>query len=205
MTQDLELTSVTWTGGSVDDPEVLEVLPESLGAVLAQVNGFILYGGALHVRGAVRVPWWHSLDAAWRGASCIASLYRTVQPSDIPFAQDCVGDQFLLRSDEVVQLFAESGEVEGRGVGLLEFLRAACRDPVQVLSPAPLERFLRDTGPLEPGRVLVAYPPLCTRESKQGVQLRAVPADDALRFHADFASQIGGLEDGKRIKITVLD
>lgn len=205
MAQDLELAGVTWHGGPTDDPDVLEALPGSLRAVLTQINGFILFGGALHVRGAVRTPGWHSLRDAWQGDSNVASLYPTLRATDVPFAQDCVGDQFLLRADEVVQLFAETGEVEGRGLDLFEFLSAACREPSLVLSTAPLERFLRDYGTLEPGRVLLAYPPFWVLESRAGVSLRDVPVEEALRVHADFASQIAALPDGTRIKRTLVD
>ena len=52
----------------MDDATLLRVLPAQLADVLRQVNGFILHGGAFHLRGACSGPLWHSLRAA-RGAT----------------------------------------------------------------------------------------------------------------------------------------
>ena len=80
--------------------------------ILSDANGFILHEGALHVRGVSFAPEWHSLRAAWRGPSAFHTLYESVLSTDIPFAQDQVGDQFLLRDGRVLRVSAETGEVD---------------------------------------------------------------------------------------------
>jgi len=87
----------------------------------------------------------------------------------------------------------------------MEFLADAVRDPDETLQPEPLLRFREDGGDLEPGCLLLAYPPFCTAESAEGVTLKDVPCDELLHFHADFARQIRGLEDGQKIRVKVTD
>lgn len=201
----MEITGITWLGPPPDDGGLLDELPRELRNVLAAANGFILSGGALHVRGAVRAPEWHSLRAAWRGPRGFAALYPAVQADDVPFAQDCVGDQFLLRAGEVVRLLAETSDVEPMGVGLMEFLERACTDPPEFLAAQPLEQYWADGGVLEPGMLLHAYPPFCTAQARDGVSLRPVPAAELIRLHADFARQIASVPDGAPIRFAASD
>lgn len=63
----MELHGVTWLGGATDDPQTLARLPRPLAAVIEATGGFILHGGALHLRGACRAPDWHALRGAWEG------------------------------------------------------------------------------------------------------------------------------------------
>jgi hypothetical protein len=114
--------SVTYVGPPIDDADILARVPSDLADRLRQANGFIWFGGGLHVRGACREPAWHSLRAAWEGDAALHVLYPTVQVDDVPFAEDCVGDQFLIRGGTVWKLAAETGDVEdlgGRTGGLL--------------------------------------------------------------------------------------
>jgi hypothetical protein len=201
----MELRGVTWTGSAPDDLELLAELPRDLCRVLAVVNGFILFGGALHVRGAVRDPEWHSIRALREGPHALAALYSAVEPDDVPFAQDCVGDQFLLRGESVVQLAAETGQVVPMGMRLPEFLERACADPEEFLGAQPLIRLLDGGGELQPGMLLHAYPPFCTQQASAGVSLRPVPAAELIRFHAALARQIASVSDGGQFEIRAVD
>jgi hypothetical protein len=188
----VELPGVTFTGPAPDDPEVLGRLPEVLQGLLADSNGFIAYGGGLHVRGASFEPAWHSIRAAWWGDRAFHRVYGAVAESDVPFAEDAVGDQWLLRGDEVVQLSAETGDVDGLGLGLPEFLASATHDPMEALGLHPLMQFANEGGRLEPGQLLHVYPPFCTEEAAKGVSLDAVPAAERLYFLAELARQMPG-------------
>ena len=108
----MDIPGITWKGRSIADVEILPDLPPDLVRVLSQTNGFILHEGALHLRGASLVPEWHSLRAAWRGPKAFHVLYEDVEASDIPFAQDQTGNQFLIRQGSVLRLFAETGQTE---------------------------------------------------------------------------------------------
>src|SRR5688500_2057614 len=100
----VKLDGVTWKGPKIDDAELLRELPEGLRDLLNWQNGFVLHGGALHVRGACSVPDWHSLRKVWQSDEALHHLYATVQRADVPFAQDIFGDQFLLRKEVVMRL-----------------------------------------------------------------------------------------------------
>src|SRR3954462_7466996 len=192
------IPGITWKGESIDDIEILPELPSELTLILRDVNGFILHGGAVHFRGACLKPDWHSLRAAWRGANAFHVLYEEVRPSDIPFAQDQLGDQFLLRDGAVLRLRAETGEVEPLAESLEDFLSKISSD---------IEGFL-NVGlqhVIEPGQILQAYPPFCAQESAEGVSLRPLPAAETILFHADLAKQIREVPDGGTIEFKVSD
>jgi hypothetical protein len=192
------IAGITWKGEQVEDIEILSELPSELTMVLRDVNGFILHRGAVHFRGACLTPEWHSLRAAWHGSNALHVLFDEVRPSDIPFAQDQVGDQFLIRDGVVLRLWAETGEIKGLADSLDEFLSKVTSD-IEGFLNVDLRRVM------EPGQILHAYPPFCTGESAQGVSLRPVPATEALLFHANLAKQIREAPDGGKIEFKVSD
>jgi hypothetical protein len=200
----IELAGVTWTGPEIDDPNTLAELPEELRTVLCSINGFVLFGGALHVRGAVREPAWHSIGAHWRGADALAELYPAVEAGDVPFAQDCVGDQFLLRDGVVSRLYAGTGEVTSLHLSLFAFLERACADPEEFLEAQPLIQHRHSGGELAPGMTLHAYPPFCIR-SAEGVSLRPVPAAELIRLQANLARQLTAVPDGTKVRFRTRD
>jgi hypothetical protein len=139
-------TDDTYVGPAIDDADLLAMLPEPLSSRLSQVNGFIRYGGGLHLRGACTTPAWHALRWAWFGSRAFHQLYWDVEPTDIPFAEDCMGDQFLLRHDVVLRLSAETGVLEGLEIGLAEFFSKAEESPLEFLQMHPLVQFQSEGG-----------------------------------------------------------
>lgn len=195
----MELDHVTFVGPPIDDGKILAKLPANLAGLLQQLNGFIQFHGGIHVRGACRHPSWHSLRDAWVGAHAFHSLYPAVHLEDIPFAEDCLGDQFLLRDGRVLRLAAETGELQALDLGLAEFFHAIQADPIEFLALEPLLQFQRDGGVLEPGQLLAACPPFCTEQAAEGVHLAAISANERRRFLADFAAQIRDVPEGGKI------
>lgn len=192
------IPSITWKGESIDDVEILSKLPSELTTLLSEVDGFILHRGAVHFRGACLKPGWHSLRDAWQGPNAFHVLYDEVRPSDIPFAQDQLGDQFLLRDGVVLRLSAETGDVERLAASLEDFLGKVNSD---------IEGFL-NVGlqhVMEPGQLLHAYPPFCFQEAARGVSLKPVPAMEVILFHADLAKQIRDVPDGGKVKFELSD
>jgi hypothetical protein len=186
----MEFSGVTYRGPSVDDDELLALLPDLLRRLLRKTNGVIAFDGGMHIRGACHQPQWHSLRRAWRGEGAVHRLYASVEAADIPFAQDAVGDQWLLRDQRVVALHAETGELDDLDQDLDEFFAAVERDPVETLGLQPLMQYRADGQTLAPGELLSVYPPFCTEQAADGVDLRAVPALERLNFLADFARQL---------------
>jgi len=124
--------------------------------------------------------------------------------SDIPFGEDALGHQFIIRDGVVHRLDAEVGELESLAVDLADFDAAARSDPVEYLRLQPLERFRAEGGSLEPGQLLSVYPPYVFQESASNVSLRAIPASDRIAFLAHLAASIRDLPDGARVSMPPL-
>ncbi len=191
-----------YQGPEIDDRELLDELPLDLREFLQAQNGFVLFGGGLHFRGACREPLWHSLRAAMEGPLAFHKLYEEIDETDIPFAEDCSGDQFLIRGGEVHQLAAEVGEIDPLEMGLTEFLEYAERDPVDALCMHPLEQFQRNGERMSPGQLLLAYPPFCTGKSGASASLRAVSAAEVISYHAQLARQLVDMEGGEEFSFS---
>jgi hypothetical protein len=123
----------SYVGPPIDDPALLAELPAALRTLLTQTNGFVAYQGALHVRGACRAPRWHSLRYSWRGDDALHRQFVALRSTDIPFAEDGAGNQFVLREGEVHRLVASHGELEALSMGVAGFLAAVERDPAGFL------------------------------------------------------------------------
>jgi hypothetical protein len=76
---------ITWAGPPIADLQLLSKLPDDLTKLLKSVNGFIQFGGALHVRGACQNIEWHSLRHAWESTDAFHRHYRTVKRSRSTF------------------------------------------------------------------------------------------------------------------------
>lgn len=194
----MNISGITWRGESIDDDPLLSELPPDLVRVLRDTNGCILHEGALHIRGASLTPEWHSLRSAWRGPNAFHTLYDTVQSTDVPFAQDQFGDQFLLRDGQVFRLSGETGEVESLADSLDAFLSGLREDIETFLNVGMEHRML-------PGQLLLAYPPFVFQESQEGTSLKPVSASEVILFHADLARQIRDVPNGGQIKLKVTD
>jgi hypothetical protein len=202
----MELSNITFVGGDSDDADILSRLPASLSGLLRQINGFVQFHGGLHVRGACREPAWHSLRDAWEGERALCELYDAILANDVPFAEDCMGDQFLLRDEIVHRLSCETGELKSLDVRLGQFLEAAEADPMEVLGLHPLQQFIRHNGRgLEQGELLMAYPPFCAKEAEDGVSLSAVPTAERRLFLARLARTLGQVSEGGALHIKVVD
>ena len=200
----MDFPDITYTGPVADDPELLDQLPDELATLLRDCNGFVAYRGGLHVRGICAEPSWHSLRAAWRGPESFAARYPEVREGDIPFAEDPLGDQFLLRAGLVARLRSEIGEVVPTGLDLTAFLDRVRADPIATLVLYPLLQFEGEGERLRPGQLLTAFPPVCTEEARDGVLLRAVPVADRLAFLAELAAQLAGVPVGSQLKFRLV-
>ncbi len=186
----MALPETTFTGPAIDDPGTFGLLPAALRAILEETNGFVAFRGGLHLRGACREPLWHSLERAWKGDHALYRLYPSVRPEDIPFAQDCVGDQFLLRGATVHRLEAETGEIENLDIDLSVFMERAEEDPEGFLGMYPLLKFEKQGGKLVPGEVIEVSPPFCLQDAEGETSLRPVPALERLASLAEFSRNL---------------
>jgi hypothetical protein len=200
----MDLSNITYQGPTYQGGSEIEaLLPDNLLALLKQINGYIQYRGGLHIRGLCKDPEWHSLKAALLGETAIHKLYPSVEKTDIPFAQDCVADQYLLRERTVYKLYSETGKLECLGFGLRSFMSAVVDDPTGFLGLEPLLQIQEQGEDLEPGQVIHVYPPFCTEEAKNGVSLVPTSASEALAFLSDFSKQTNLVGSGGKIKVRV--
>lgn len=201
----MEDPGLIYSGSDVTDHEIYDAVPGEYQHLLKRMNGCILFDGGLHIRGAVESPEWHSLRKVWRGELALSKLFRAVKKTDVPVAQDCLGDQFLLRSGIVHELTAESGKVETLEMGLEAFIENACANPVEFLSLQPLLKFMADGGRMKPGQLLNAYPPYIMKEAATSVSLKAIPMFEQISFLADLARQLSGIPEGSRVRINLIN
>lgn len=194
------MKGIIYTGGELTDLVSFAQLPTYLQAFLREQNGVVAYFGGLHVRGCVAAPTWHALAEAWQGENAFWRTYDTVLETDVPFAQDCVGNQFLLRGDAVLFLDTETGELADLEVDFKHFLFGAEKFPVEALGLEPLRDFQRAGGVLAPGQLLSVSPPVCIRTATEKTQLIARPAAERLAWLTAFYRQIKDLPDGQQIR-----
>jgi len=202
----MNLEHITYIGPKLDEEaEILAALPDNLVSLLKQINGFVQYGGGLHLRGVCNSPEWHSIGSMFHGKFALNKIYTSISEEDIPFAEDCVGDQFLIRDKEIIKLFSETGEIEKYGYGLSTFLDESSKNPVDFLGMEPLLQLQSNGSSLEPGQLIHVYPPFCTKEAKNGVSLKAVPSNEVLHFLYDFSKQISGLGENERVEVKIVE
>lgn len=199
----IEFDGITYSLPGLAAEEIPYELPDEYRSVFAACNGFIALGGALHIRGVCAEPDWHSLEVAWHGDRALSRLYCEVLPDDIPFGQNCLGDQLLLRDGSVHELEGETGSLSDLKVDLMSFLSGCQTEPERWLPMEVLRRFTNGGGRLEPGTLISVYPPFCTKQAANGVSLRAISASDRIGFLSDFAAQISDVADGENIRIVV--
>lgn len=156
----MEFKGVIYKGEEISDVELWKSLPADLKSYYRDVNGIIAYQGGLHIRGCVGNPDWHSLRQVWSGPWALHLHFNEIREKDIPFAQDCLGDQYFWRLGTVWRLFLDNGEVEDLELEFYDFLEEVEKDPVDLLDLEPLVYFLDQGNDLSPGHILISDPPL---------------------------------------------
>ena len=188
-----------YSGPPVDDEAILDLLPAPYATLLRSLNGYIAYHGGLHVRGACHEPAWHSLRYNWLGDGPLHKLYPTLTPDDIPFAEDALGDQFIVRGGIVHRLAGETGDVSSLGVDLPKFDERTRANPMEYLSLQPLWRFRGEGKDLQPGHLLSVMPPFVFAAPIEKRSFRAVSSRQHIEWLADLARQIRDLPDGQQV------
>ncbi|SNC65959.1 hypothetical protein SAMN06265337_1449 [Hymenobacter gelipurpurascens] len=194
------MKGIVYTGGELTDLVSFARLPSYMQTFLREQNGVVAYFGGLHIRGCVSEPIWHSLSEAWQGEKAFWRTYDTVVETDIPFAQDCVGNQFLLRGDAVLFLDTETGELADLEVDFKHFLFGAEKFPLDALGMEPLRGFQQRGGVLQPGQLLSLFPPVCINTAQEP-QAKPQAAAERLAWLADLYLQIKNLPDGQRLNL----
>jgi hypothetical protein len=186
----MELKGIIYKGEENLDQETYDAVPEDLQLFYDQINGMVAYQGGLYIRGCVDRDHWNSLYRYWKGDAALHKSYAALTPSDIPFGQDCLGDQFFLRDGSVWALNAETATVEDLEMDFEEFIVDVIEDPVEFLSLEPLLHYLDAGNELSPGQILHCEPAL-TIEVPEGTdyEVQAMDIDERLKWLHDFSSK----------------
>jgi hypothetical protein len=143
------------------------------------------------------------LRNAWVGEKAFHRLYPKVKPSDIPFAEDFLGNQFLMRNGKVVFLDGETGDTEPRKQTLGQFFTSIERDPISALDLNTLLEFQQDGGALKPGELLAVIPPLCSEQAAEGISASPVAAEERYAFLSKLAAFLKDLPEGSSFDFQV--
>ncbi len=156
----MEFKGVTYRGDLPIDEDLALRIPQDLLDFYRDTNGLIAYNGGLQIRACTNSDHWNSLGRYWTGERALSRCYPNLLTSDIPFGQDCVGDQFFIREDGVWLLSTETGEVIDMEATLFEFFENCIEDPVEYLAMEPLVHHLDMEGTLSPGMLVHVVPGL---------------------------------------------
>lgn len=195
------MQDIIYIGEPVSDAATFKLLPFDMQAYMLQHNGLVAFGGGLHIRGCCKEPLWHSLKEAWQGPNAFWRTYRAVKQSDMPFAQDGVGNQFLLRRGQVWFLDTETGETQNLNVGFVQFIEGVTRFPEQAIDLSHVINFMRLGARLAPGELLAVYPPTCISSTEENYNLTRMPTDVRLQSLANLYQQISKLKPGQQVRL----
>lgn len=156
-----------------------------------------LFNGGLQIRSKSSTDPFFNTETFTNGELALHKLYPNVNETDIPIAQDCFGDQFIIRDNIVYQLEAETGDISSLEVSWDDFLSWISEDPIERLN-------ISDDLSLTQGNLLFAYPPFCTKEGSNA-SIKEVDGREVILAHAEMARQIGCLEDGQAFEVKIVD
>ncbi len=151
----VEFKGITYINHDCDNPEMIDQLPDELGAFYKEINGLVAYNGGFQIRGCGTTPTWNSLEDAWKGPNAFHKTYPNLGEDDIPFGQDCLGDQYVFRGGSVWQLLTETGDLDDLELEFDEFIDEVIEDPVEFLALYPLLDYMESGEELKPGELLV--------------------------------------------------
>lgn len=198
----MEFKNITYLGEEISDQKILKKLPMELSEFYRKQNGLIAYSGGVHIRGCVETPEWHSLRNYWIGNNAFYKTYDKIKKSDIPFAQDCYGNQFLYRKGSISKLYTETGDIEEIATSFNDFINEIIEEPDDYLWLYDFNNFLNEGGEIKPGQLVSVYPPFCSEKSSS-LSLTPISLEERLSFLANLYIQINNLPNGSKIKFTV--
>jgi len=183
----MEFKGVTFQSIEPLDKDLLARLPDDLKDFYQSSNGIIAFNGGLHIRSCVNTDSWNSLGRYWNGEKSLHRDYPNLLSSDIPFAQDCLGDQFFMRDDSIWLMSAETGEVMDLEVELDEFLELSIEDPVEFLAMEPLLHHMDSEGALPLGHLVHVVPALSLDLPEEtAYHIDALPIDERMAWLKEF-------------------
>jgi hypothetical protein len=181
----VEFKGIIYINHEILDEETYELLPKEMQAFYDEVNGLVAYNGGFQIRGVGTGPSWNSLDEAWKGENAFHKTYKNLSPDDIPFAQDCMGDQYVFKAGSVWHLLTETGELDDLELEFDEFIDEVIEDPIEFLALYPLIEYMESGKELEPGELLVPSIPFSV-ETEEDYTFTKEPVEVRLKSLAKY-------------------
>jgi hypothetical protein len=200
----MRFKNIIFENTEITDFETFEKLPNYLQEFLKHKNGFIALNGGIQFRGCVSKPSWLSIENIWLGNNSLLNTYESLSASDIPFAQDGFGDQFIIRDNNVLRLSLENGLLENLDLSFKEFLNLIEINPIEFLMLEPFEALFDLGKKLMPGQLMSVYPPF-TFDSDKVRSFEPISAMERVNFLKDLYTQIKDLPDGSDTRFTVIN
>lgn len=183
--ENVEFKGIIYMNQECDNPELVDNLPLEMKAFYKEVNGLVAYNGGFQIRQIGTGPTWNSLENYWTGENALHKIYSNLSPDDIPFAQDCMGDQYVFRGGSVWQLLTETGDLDDLELEFDEFIDEVIEDPVEFLALYPLIDFLDAGKELEVGQLLVPNIPF-SEETENEYTFTTASSPERLKWLADY-------------------
>lgn len=183
--ENVEFKGITYINTDCDNPELINSLPPEMKSFYKEVNGLIAFNGGFQIRQIGTGPAWNSLENYWTGENALHKSYPNLSPEDIPFAQDCMGDQYVFRGGSVWQLLTETGDLDDLELEFDEFIDEVIEDPVEFLALYPLIDFLDSGNELNPGELLAPNIPF-SEETEEEYTFTVQPSEKRLAWLVDY-------------------
>lgn len=183
--ENVEFKGIIYLNHEMDGTETFELLPTDMQAFYKEVNGLVAYNGGFQIRGCGTAPSWNSLDEVWKGTNAFHTIYPNVRPEDIPFAQDCLGDQYIYRAGSIWHLLSETGELDDLELDFDEFIDEVIEDPIEFLALHPLIEFMESGKELEINQLLQPSVPF-TKETDEEYVLETKSVAERLNWLANY-------------------
>jgi len=200
----MEFTGITYHNNEITDFETFEKLPNELRDFLKQSNGLIAFNGGLQIKGCTSNPDWISLQEVWNGKLRLVQTYDCLLETDIPFAQDPFGDQFILRDNLVYRLNSKFGELENLDLTFNKFIEAVVNNPVEVLMLESFNQLFQMKIRLKPGQLINVFPPFMFDIGNNEERVfKPVPAPEQISFLKKLYLETKQLSEGQNIEIKI--
>ncbi|MFT6323069.1 MAG: hypothetical protein ACJAWO_000616 [Halieaceae bacterium] len=183
--ENVEFKGIIYMNQECDNPDLINNLPPEMKAFYHEVNGLVAYNGGFQIRGIGTGPSWNSLEDYWTGENALHKIYPKLSPEDIPFAQDCMGDQYVYRGGSIWQLLTETGDWDDLELEFDEFIDEVIEDPIEFLALYPLIEFMDAGKELQPGELLVPSIPFSV-ETEEEYTFTKAPITERLAWLADY-------------------
>ncbi len=196
----MNFKAITYHNTQITDKQTFDGLPSELKEFYREYNGLVICNGGLQFKGCINDPKWISLEDIWTGLSNLHSIYDEVLESDIPFAQDCFGDQYLWRDKQVIRLSSESGDIENLDLTFNQFLDEVIKNPTEFLALESFNQLYEMDIKLQDGQLMNVYPPFMFKCDGDR-SFKPVPSEEQISFLKSIYTQTKDLPEGQSFKI----